>query len=134
MATGFEPQQAWPPANPAKRESEWMQPALPWTYNNDGQNRALTPSNAHLRSHKHGATEISAVLPYHPDCKPVQHEFNIDVEEDYDNSEQFTEYEKGWHAFKQFFKHALNPLKRSLKCAFKSAFNASNAHPPPMCL
>lgn len=98
MTTGFEPQQAWPPADPAERESEWTQLASPWTYDNDGPNPALTPSNAHLRSRKRGTAEISAVPPYHPDYEPAQHEFDVDVEDDYDDGERFAEYEKGRRA------------------------------------
>ena len=91
--TGFE---AWPPSDPAEREHEWTQPASPWTYNNDGPNPALTPSNAreaqHLRSRKRGVAEISSVPPYHPDYEPAQHE------DDYDDGERFAEYEKGRRA------------------------------------
>ena len=99
--TGFE---AWPPSDPAEREHEWTQPASPWTYNSDGPNPALTPSNArkaqHLRSRKRGVAEISVVPPYHLDYEPAHDEYGGDDndEHDYDDGERFAEYEKGRRA------------------------------------
>jgi palmitoyltransferase ZDHHC6 len=95
--TGAEHQQAWPPSDPVEREREWSQPASPWTYNNDGPNPGLMPSNSdtaqHLRSRKHVSASISAVPPYHPDYEPAQHEYD-----DGDDGERFAEYEMGRRA------------------------------------
>jgi palmitoyltransferase len=99
--TGIEPQQAWPPPDPTEHDREWTQPASPWTYDNDGPNPALLPSNSdsaqHLRARKRGASGVSAVPPYHPDYEPGQedeyNEYNEAV--DYDDGERFAEYEKG---------------------------------------
>jgi hypothetical protein len=95
--TGVERQQVWPPRDPAEHDSEWMQPASPWTYNNDGPNPALIPSNTNsvqqLRARKRGAAGISAVPPYHPDYEPAQREYEDD--EGDDDGERYAEYEKG---------------------------------------
>ena len=96
--TGVERQQAWPPRDPAEHNTEWMPPASPWTYNNDGPNPALVPSNTqHLRSRKRGTAGVSTVPPYHPDYEPAQHEYNDDDydDDDDDEGERFAEYEKG---------------------------------------
>lgn len=99
--TGIEPQQAWPPPDPTEHGAEWTQPASPWTYNNDGPNPALLPSNSHtpqhLRARKRPASGISAVPPYHPDYEPEQeHEYGqVDYDDDGDDGERFAEYEKG---------------------------------------
>lgn len=89
--TGIDGQQAWPPPDPTERASEWTQPASPWTYNNDGPNPALIPSNTHsaqhLRARKRDVSGISAVPPYHPDYEPA--------DDDDDDDEQFAEYAKG---------------------------------------
>lgn len=98
--TGIERQQVWPPPDPTEYNGGWTQPASPWTYNNDGPNPALIPSNSpsaqHLRARKHDATGISAVPPYHPDYdESAQHEYGGgEVDDDYDDGERFAEYEK----------------------------------------
>ena len=98
--TGIERQQVWPPPDPTEYNSGWTQPASPWTYENDGPNPALTPSNSssaqHLRSRKRDAAEFSTVPPYHPDYdESAQHEYGGgEVDYDYDDGERFAEYEK----------------------------------------
>jgi hypothetical protein len=63
----------WTQPNPTEYNSGWIQPGSPWTYNNDGPNPALTPSNSgsaqHLRACKRDAAGFSAVPPYH--CRLV---------------------------------------------------------------
>ena len=109
MSWHFTGTEAWPPSDPAEREREWTQPASPWTYNNDGPNPALMPSNTnaaqHLRSRKRVSAEMSTVPPYHPDYEPAQHEYDEygddvddedhEVDGDHDDGERFAEYEKG---------------------------------------
>jgi palmitoyltransferase ZDHHC6 len=98
--TGIERQQVWPPPDPTEYNSGWTQPTSSWTYNNDGPNPALIPSNSHfaqhLRSRKRDATGISVVPPYHPDYdESAPHEYNHDDEDvDDDDGERFAEYEK----------------------------------------
>lgn len=112
--TGVEVQQSWPPSDPTERYSEWTQPTSPWTYDNDGPNPVLEPSNSQMRSRKRGTatTGVSAVPPYHPDYEPAQGEGDDDDDNDgyyhhddgdYDDGgERFAEYEyeqtKGAHA------------------------------------
>ena len=97
--TGIERQQVWPPPDPTEYNGGWAQPASPWTYNNDGPNPSLIPSNSdsaqHLRSRKRDAGEISTVPPYHPDYdESGQQEYGGEVDYDYDDGERFAEYEK----------------------------------------
>jgi hypothetical protein len=98
--TGIERQQVWPPPDPTEYNSGWTQPASPWTYDNDGPNPALIPSNSssaqHLRSRKRDVAGFSAVPPYHPDYdESAQHEYGGgDVDYDHDDGERFAEYEK----------------------------------------
>lgn len=98
--TGIERQQVWPPPDPTEYNDGWTQPASPWTYDADGPNPALIPSNSrstqHLRARKHYAAGISAVPPYHPDYdESAQDEDGGDeVDYDYDDGERFAEYEK----------------------------------------
>jgi len=107
---GIELQQAWPPSDPTEKYGKWTQPDSPWTYDNDGPNPALKPSNSQLRSRKRGRRGgsddggVSAVPPYHPDYEPAQdwqddgdsdgvyyHRDNND--DDDDKGERFAEYE-----------------------------------------
>ena len=98
--TGIERQQVWPPPDPTDYSRRWTEPASPWTYNNDGPNPALMPSNSdsaqHLRTRKRDAAGFSAVPPYHPDYdESAQHEYGGgEVDYDYDDGERFAEYEK----------------------------------------
>ena len=98
--TGIERQQVWPPPDPTDYSRRWTEPASPWTYNNDGPNPALMPSNSdsaqHLRTRKRDAAGFSAVPPYHPDYdESAQHEYSGgEVDYDYDDGERFAEYEK----------------------------------------
>jgi palmitoyltransferase ZDHHC6 len=98
--TGIERQQVWPPPDPTEYSRGWTEPASPWTYNNDGPNPALMPSNSdsaqHLRTRKRDAAGFSAVPPYHPDYdESAQHEYGGgEVDYDYDDGERFAEYEK----------------------------------------
>ena len=98
--TGIERQQVWPPPDPTEYNGGWTQPASPWTYDNDGPNPALVPSNSpsaqHLRSRKRDPAGTSAVPPYHPDYdESSQHEYGAgEVDYDYDDGERFAEYEK----------------------------------------
>lgn len=109
--TGIELQQAWPPSDPTEKYGEWTHSDSPWTYDNDGPNPALIPSNSQLRLRKRGRRGangdggVSAVPPYHPDYDPAQdwqddgdgdgayyHHDNDDDNED--EGERFAEYEK----------------------------------------
>ncbi len=100
--TGIERQQVWPPPDPTEYNGGWTQPASPWTYDNDGPNPALIPSNTrstqHLRARKRDTAGISAVPPYHPDYdESAQDEYDDndgEVDYDYDDGEQFAEYGK----------------------------------------
>jgi palmitoyltransferase ZDHHC6 len=98
--TGIELPQEWPPSDPTERHIEWTQPDTPWTYDNDGPNPALVPSNSHsaqqLRARKRGARGVSAVPPFHPDYEPA-HDWQGDDDDD-DDDERFAEYEDeaGW--------------------------------------
>lgn len=108
--TGIELQQPWPPSDPTKEYDKWTQPDSPWTYDNDGPNPALMPSNSQLRSRKRGRRGgsgdggVSAVPPYHPDYEEAQdrqddgdgdgayyHHANDD--DDDDEGRRFAEYE-----------------------------------------
>ena len=105
--TGIEPQQAWPPSDPTKEYGQWAQPDSPWTYDNDGPNPALTPSNSQLRSRKRGHYGgsgdggVSTVPPYHPDYEPAQDwqddgdgaYYHDNDNDDDDEGERFAEYE-----------------------------------------
>lgn len=97
---GIERQQVWPPPDPTEYNGGWTQPASPWTYNNDGPNPSLIPSNSgsaqQLRARKRDASGFSPVPPYHPDYdEPEQHEYGGgEVDYDYDDGERFAEYEK----------------------------------------
>jgi len=102
--TGIVRQQVWPPPDPTEYNGGWIQPASPWTYNNDGPNPALIPSNSvsvsaqHLRARKPDVRGISTVPPYHPDYdESAQDEYGSgggEVDDDYDDGERFAEYEK----------------------------------------
>jgi palmitoyltransferase len=97
--TGIERQQVWPPSDPTEYNGGWTQPASPWTYDNDGPNPSLIPSNsgsAQLRARKRDAAGSSAVPPYHPDYdESAQHEYGGGEDDyDYDDGERFAEYEK----------------------------------------
>ena len=98
--TGIERQQVWPPPDPTEYNGGWAQPASPWTYNNDGPNPALIPSNSgsaqHLRSRNRDIAGFSAVPPYHPDYdESVPQEYGGGEDDyDYDDGERFAEYEK----------------------------------------
>ena len=106
--TGIELQQAWPPSDPTEKSGKWTQPDSPWTYDNDGPNPALIPSNSQLRSRKRGRRGasgdggVSAVPPYHPDYEPAQDwqddgdgaYYHRDNDDDDDGEgERFAEYE-----------------------------------------
>ncbi|KAI0275196.1 DHHC palmitoyltransferase-domain-containing protein [Gloeopeniophorella convolvens] len=63
---GIESQSAWPPRDPAEHHSHIALPTSPWTYENDGPNPSLVPSNmSQLRARK--PSGASSVPPYHPD-------------------------------------------------------------------
>jgi len=106
----IELQQAWPPSDPTEKYGEWTQPDSPWTYDNDGPNPILIPSNSQLRSRKRGRRGangdggVSAVPPYHPDYEPAQrwqddddgaydHHDKDDDDDDEAEGERFAEYE-----------------------------------------
>lgn len=104
--TGIELQQAWPPSDPTEKYGKWTQPDSPWTYDNDGPNPGLIPSNSQLRSRKRGRRGgsgddgVSPVPPYHPDYEPAQDwqddgdgdgAYNNDDDEE--EGERFAEYE-----------------------------------------
>ena len=96
--TGIERQQVWPPPDPTEYNGGWTQPTSPWTYDHDGPNPTLIPSNSssaqHLHSRKRDAAGFPAVPPYHPDYdESVQHEYG-GGEVDYDDGERFAEHEK----------------------------------------
>ena len=61
-----------------------MRPSSPWTYENNGPNPTLVPSNTQLRARR--PPGASAVPPYHPDYEPP--------EDDYDDGERYAEYER----------------------------------------
>jgi palmitoyltransferase ZDHHC6 len=93
-----------------------MQPASPWTYDNNGPNPELLPSNTRspsaqqLRVRKRAAgpdAGVSTVPPYHPDYEPAEewedkerassyyyhHDDEADAD-DGDGAEHFAEYER----------------------------------------
>ncbi|KAI9438436.1 zf-DHHC-domain-containing protein [Lactarius psammicola] len=78
---------AWPPRDPTEHHSEWTQPSSPWTYENNGPNPALAPSNTQLRSRR--PLGASAVPPYHPDYEPPEED-----DDDDDDGERYAEYER----------------------------------------
>jgi len=82
---GIELQEAWPPRDPAEHHREWMQPSSPWTYETNGPNPTLLPSNTHMRARR--PPGASAVPPYHPDYEPPE------VDDD-DDGERYAEYER----------------------------------------
>jgi hypothetical protein len=88
--TGTELQEAWPPRDPTEHQNEWTQPSSPWTYETNGPNPILVPSNTHLRSRRPTPTGpgASALPPYHPDYEPP------DDADDDDNGEKYAEYER----------------------------------------
>jgi palmitoyltransferase ZDHHC6 len=106
--TGIELPQEWPPSDPTDRYIECTQPDTPWTYDNDGPNPALVPSNSHsaqqLRARKRGgrggrsrSLGVSAVPPFHPDYEPA-HDREDHGDDGDDGGERFAEYEDepGW--------------------------------------
>ncbi|KAH8993932.1 zf-DHHC-domain-containing protein [Lactarius akahatsu] len=82
---GIEPQESWPPRDPTEHHSEWTQPSSPWTYENNGPNPALAPSNTQLRARR--PPGASAVPPYHPDYEPPE-------DDEDDDGERYAEYER----------------------------------------
>jgi len=87
---GTELQESWPPRDPTEHQNEWTQPSSPWTYEANGPNPTLVPSNTHLRSRRPTPTGgASAVPPYHPDYEPPDTD-----DDDDDNGERFAEYER----------------------------------------
>ncbi|KAI0297589.1 DHHC palmitoyltransferase-domain-containing protein [Multifurca ochricompacta] len=98
----------------AYAHGEWMRPASPWTYDNDGPNPVLIPSNSRstqqLRARKPTGGRrvgVSSVPPYHPDYEPVEDgdewggNVNVDGDVDGDDDDggadgvHFAAYESG---------------------------------------
>lgn len=64
---GTEVQYSGPRCNPTSTEKQFKLPSSPWTYDNEGVNPNLRPSNSStLASHGH-QVYTSALPPYHPD-------------------------------------------------------------------
>jgi len=87
---GTEVQYSWPPCDPASTGKQFKLPKSPWTYDNEGVNPNLRPSNSSTLAHGH-QVYTSALPPYHPDfdgdCSPRARQSyspdSSDIDDDY---------------------------------------------------